>query len=125
LLAIISLAISSVVICSMGKARYVWVTGFPWAVLTVLIFWADFLNIFTIYLPKGEWLMFIVSIVMAVLVVIVCLGALKRCLYLSKTVPPNHATSQTVEAEELKHLQDLVATDAAAKRFKELTLDTH
>jgi carbon starvation protein len=125
LLAIISLAISSVVICSMGKARYVWVTGFPWAVLTVLIFWADFLNIFTIYLPKGEWLMFIVSIVMAVLVVIVCLGALKRCLYLSKTVPPSHATSQTVEAEELKHLQDLVATDAAAKRFKELTLDTH
>ena len=30
LLAIIALSISSVVICSMGKARYLWVTGLPW-----------------------------------------------------------------------------------------------
>ena len=75
LLAIIALSISSVVICSMGKARYLWVTGLPWAFLMVMIFWADFLNIFEIYLPKGEWTMFTVSIIMAVLVIIVAIGA--------------------------------------------------
>lgn len=68
LLAIIALAISSVVLCHMGKARYLWVTGLPWAFLVVMIFWADYLNIFEIYLPKGEWVMFTVSIIMAVLV---------------------------------------------------------
>jgi carbon starvation protein len=125
LLAIITLAISSVVICSMGKARYVWVTGLPWAFLTVVIFWADFLNMFSIYLPKGEWLLFSVSAIMAILVIIVSVGSLKKCIELSKTVPASYTTSADVEAEELKHLQELVATDAQAKRFKELTVDHH
>ena len=44
LLAIITLAISTVVICAMGKARFAWVTIIPWAFLTVVIFWADYLT---------------------------------------------------------------------------------
>lgn len=106
LLAIITLAISSVVICSMGKARYVWVTGLPWAFLTVVIFWADFLNMFNIYLPKQEWLLFSVSAIMLILVVIVSIGSLKKCMELSKTVPPNYTTQAEEEAEELKHLKE-------------------
>ncbi|MEE3441547.1 MAG: carbon starvation CstA 5TM domain-containing protein, partial [Megasphaera elsdenii] len=125
LLAIIALSISSVVICSMGKARYLWVTGLPWAFLMVMIFWADFLNIFEIYLPKGEWTMFTVSIIMAVLVIIVAIGAIRRCIYLAKTVPASYDTTETVEAEELKHLQELVKTDKAAQRFQELTIAHH
>ena len=39
LLAIITLAISTVVICAMGKARFAWVTVIPWVFLTVVIFW--------------------------------------------------------------------------------------
>ena len=92
----------------MGKARYLWVTGLPWIFLVVMIFWADFLNIFEIYLPKGEWTMFTVSIIMAVLVIIVAIGAIRRCIYLAKTVPASYDTTETVEAEELKHLQELV-----------------
>ena len=125
LLAIIALSISSVVICSMGKARYLWVTGLPWIFLVVMIFWADFLNIFEIYLPKGEWTMFTVSIIMAVLVIIVAIGAIRRCIYLAKTVPASYDTTETVEAEELKHLQELVKTDKAAQRFQELTIAHH
>jgi carbon starvation protein len=125
LLAIITLAISSVVICSMGKARYVWVTALPWTFLTIVIFWADFLNMFSIYLPKGEWLLLAVSAIMLILVIIVSIGSIKRCLELSKTVPPSYTTTTDVEAEELKHLQELVATDPIAKRFKELTVDHH
>ena len=129
LLAIITLAISSVVICSMGKARYVWVTGFPWAVLTVVIFWADFLNMFEIYLPQGEMLMFTVSAIMAILVIIISVASLKKCMYLAKTVPASYDTTATVEAEELKHLEQLVAQQddegARARRFKELTIAHH
>ena len=125
LLAIITLAISSVVICSMGKARYIWVTALPWAFLTVVIFWADFLNMFEIYLPKGEWLMFTVSAIMAILVVIISVASIRKCLELVKTVPPSYDTTKSVEAEELKHLEELVKTDPRAKRFKELTVDAH
>ncbi|MFR8761752.1 MAG: carbon starvation CstA family protein, partial [Megasphaera lornae] len=126
LLAIITLSISSVVICSMGKARYIWVTAIPWAFLTVMIFWADFLNMFNIYLPKGEYLLFSVSAIMALLVIIVSVASIRKCLYLSKTVPASYTTTKTAEAEELKHLEALIAQDTeegrVAKRFKELTL---
>ena len=125
LLAIITLAISSVVICSMGKARYIWVTAIPWAFLTVVIFWADFLNMFEIYLPKGEWLMFIVSAIMAILVVIISIASIRKCLDLARTVPASYDTTETVESEELKHLEELVKTDPKAKRFKELTITGH
>lgn len=122
LLAIITLAISSVVICSIGKARYLWVTAIPWAFLTIVIFWADYLNMFNIYLPKGEYLLFGVSAIMAVLVIIVSIASIKKCMELAKTVPPSYDTTETVEAEELKHLEELVKTDPRAKRFKELTI---
>ena len=121
LLAIITVAISSVVICSMGKARYVWVTGIPWAFLTVVIFWADFLNMFNIYWPKGEILLFSVSAIMLILVVIVSIGSFLKCLELSKTVPASYTTTASVEEEGLKKLQELVATDERAKRFAEMT----
>ena len=121
LLAIITLAISSVVICSMGKARYVWVTGLPWAFLTVVIFWADFLNMFGLYLPKGEMLLFAVSAIMLILVIIVSISSLRKCFELSKTVPASYTTTKSVEEEGLKKLQELVATDPKAKRFAELT----
>ena len=120
LLAIITLAISSVVICSLGKARYVWVTGLPWAFLTVVIFWADFLNMAS-YVRTGKMLLLVVSAIMLVLVVIVSIGSLRKCFELSKTVPRSDATTATVEAEAFKKLQELVATDPQAKRFAELT----
>lgn len=120
LLAIITLAISSVVICSLGKSRYVWVTGLPWAFLTVVIFWADFLNMAS-YIQTGKMLLFVVSAIMLILVIIVSIGSLKKCFELSKTVPRSDATTATVEAEAFKKLQELVATDPRAKRFAELT----
>lgn len=113
LLAIITLAISSVVICSLGKARYVWVTGLPWAFLTVVIFWADFLNMAS-YARTGKMLLLVVSAIMLVLVVIVSIGSLRKCFELSKTVPRSDATTATVEAEAFKKLQELVATDPQA-----------
>ena len=109
----------------MGKARFAWVTVIPWVFLTVVIFWADYLNMFNIYLPKQEWLLFIVSAIMALLVIIVSISSIRRCLYLAKTVPPSYDTTETVEAEELKHLEELIKTDPVAKRFKELTVDHH
>ncbi len=123
LLAIITLAISSVVICSIGRARYVWVTGLPWAFLTVVIFWADFLNMFTIYLPKQEWLLFAVSAIMLLLVIIVSVGSLKKCMYLSKTIPADYKTQAEYEAEELERLKAKEAEgNAFAAEFDDMTL---
>ena len=80
---------------------------------------------FNIYLPKQEWLLFGVSAIMAILVIIVSVASARKCFELAKTVPPSYDTSESVEAEELKHLQELVKSDPIAKRFKELTVDQH
>lgn len=112
LLAIMTLAISTVVIYSMGRGRYAWVTIIPWVFLTVVIFWADYLNMFTIYLPKGETLLFMVSAIMAILVIIVSIASIKKCMELSKTVPQDYRTREELEALELKSLQ---AAQAAQK----------
>ena len=125
LLAIITLAVSSVVICSMGKARYLWVTIIPWVFLTVVIFYADFLNMFEIYLPKGEWLLFSVSAIMAVFVIIISIASIRKCIYLAKTVPANYDTTETVEAIELKRLKEMENSDPAAKHFDEETVEVH
>lgn len=81
---------------------------------------------FNIYLPKGEYLLFSVSAIMALLVIIVSVASIRKCFYLSKTVPASYTTTKTAEAEELKHLEALIAQDTeegrVAKRFKELTL---
>ena len=125
LLAIITLAVSSVVICSMGKARYLWVTIIPWVFLTVVIFYADFLNMFEIYLPKGEWLLFSVSAIMAVFVIIISIASIRKCIYLAKTVPASYDTTETVEAVELKRLKEMENSDPAAKHFDEETVEVH
>ena len=125
LLAIITLALSSVVICSMGKARYLWVTIIPWVFLTVVIFYADFLNMFEIYLPKGEWLLFSVSAIMAVFVIIISIASIRKCIYLAKTVPASYDTTETVEAVELKRLKEMENSDPAAKHFDEETVEVH
>lgn len=125
LLAIITLAVSSVVICSMGKARYLWVTIIPWVFLTVVIFYADFLNMFEIYLPKGEWLLFSVSAIMAVFVIIISIASIRKCIYLAKTVPASYDTTETVEAIELKRLKEMENSDPAAKHFDEKTVEVH
>ena len=125
LLAIITLAVSSVVICSMGKARYLWVTIIPWVFLTVVIFYADFLNMFEIYLPKGEWLLSSVSAIMAVFVIIISIASIRKCIYLAKTVPASYDTTETVEAIELKRLKEMENSDPAAKHFDEETVEVH
>lgn len=125
LLAIITLAVSSVVICNMGKVRYLWVTVIPWVFLTVVIFYADFLNMFEIYLPKGEWLLFSVSAIMAIFVIIISVASIKKCIYLAKTIPTSYDTSTSVEETELKRLKELELTDPAAKRFDEQTVQVH
>ena len=66
---------------------------------------------------------------MAILVIIISVASLKKCMYLAKTVPASYDTTATVEAEELKHLEQLVAQQddegARARRFKELTIAHH
>ena len=109
----------------MGKARYLWVTIIPWVFLTVVIFYADFLNMFEIYLPKGEWLLFSVSAIMAVFVIIISIASIRKCIYLAKTVPANYDTTETVEAIELKRLKEMENSDPAAKHFDEETVEVH
>jgi carbon starvation protein len=65
---------------------------------------------------------------MAILVIIVSIGSLKKCMELSKTVPPDYKTQAEYEAEELQHLKEQEAAGgdyaATVKEFEADTLVT-
>ncbi len=113
LLAIITLAISTVVIYSMGRGRYAWVTIVPWVFLMIVIFWADYLNMFNLYLPHQEYTLFTLSAIMLAIVLLITVASIKTCMKLSKEVPQNYKTQAEEEEEELRRLQAAKAAQNA------------
>ena len=62
----------------MGKSRYSWITAVPGVVVAYTTLYAGYLNITMNYLPKGEYLLTILSIIIMALVCIVFATAVKR-----------------------------------------------
>jgi carbon starvation protein len=78
LLASAGLIIGTTMIIRMGKARYAWITAIPGLFMTIITMWAGYDNIVLNYLPKNEYLLAGLSIVIMVLMVVVFFGAFSR-----------------------------------------------
>ncbi len=78
LLASSGLVIGTTMIIRMNKAKYAWMTAVPGIALAVATMIAGYLNITTNYLPKGNYLLVTLSIVIMILMVIVFVGAFRR-----------------------------------------------
>ena len=78
LLASSALIICTIMLLRMGKARYSWITAIPGSVMAFTTLYAGYLNITMNYLPKGEYLLATLSIIIMALVIIVFALALKR-----------------------------------------------
>ncbi len=78
LLASSALIIVTAMLIRMGKARYGWVTAVPGIFLAFVTMHAGYLNITTMYLPKGMYLLTALAAIVMAMMIIVIVGALKR-----------------------------------------------
>jgi carbon starvation protein len=89
LLASSALIITTTMIIRMKKGKYAAMTAVPGILLAVITMWAGYDNITDNYLPKGNYLLAALSVVIMVLMVIVFVGTFRRwfqLLHVKKTV---------------------------------------
>ncbi|MCU0591784.1 MAG: carbon starvation protein A [Desulfobacterales bacterium] len=89
LLASSALIITTTMIIRMKKGKYAAMTAVPGILLAVITIWAGYDNITDNYLPKGNYLLAALSVVIMVLMVIVFVGTFRRwfqLLHVKKTV---------------------------------------
>ncbi|AAM24125.1 carbon starvation protein [Caldanaerobacter subterraneus subsp. tengcongensis MB4] len=69
LLAGIALALGTTVIIKKGKAQHAWVTFVPFLFVSITTLYASYLNIVNNYLPKGNWVLVILSAAVMILAI--------------------------------------------------------
>jgi len=84
LLAACALIIATSMIIRMNKAKYAWVTAVPGIFLACITLWAGYLQITQTYLPKKQYLLATLGIIVMVLMVIIFIGAFARWVQLLK-----------------------------------------
>ena len=69
--------------------------------MAVITVYADYLNIFTNYIPQAKWSLVIISLIMLILVAIVVVEAIRSWIRLSG-IPQDYRTEKEVEEDYLK-----------------------
>jgi carbon starvation protein len=82
LLAASALIIGTVLIIRLGRAKYAWVTFVPGLFMAFVTMVAGYENVVFNYLPNGKYLLTVLSIVIMVLMLMVLIGAFRRCFEL-------------------------------------------
>lgn len=78
LLATCALIVGTTMIIGMGKAKYAWVTAVPGILMVPITMSAGYLNVVNNFLPKGLYLLVVLSIVLMVLMGIVFVEAFRK-----------------------------------------------
>ena len=103
LLASSALIICTTMIIRMNKTKYAWITAIPGIFLACITMWAGYLQITGVYLPQKKMLLATLGIIILCLMVIVCVGAIKRwieLLQIRTTTLDAHGDTVLVVAEE-------------------------
>jgi carbon starvation protein len=82
LLAASALIIGTVLIIRLGRAKYAWVTFVPGLFMAFVTMIAGYENVVFNYLPKGKYLLTVLSIIIMILMLMVLIGAFRRCFEL-------------------------------------------
>ena len=78
LLATCALIVGTTMLIRMGRARYAWVTAVPGLFMIPVTMTAGYLNVTDNYLPKGMYLLVVLSIVLMVLMAVVFIEAFRK-----------------------------------------------
>jgi carbon starvation protein len=82
LLASSALIITTTMLIRMKKSRYASITAVPGIILAVITMWAGYDNIVGNYLPKGNYLLVALSVIIMTLMVIVFVGTFRKWIQL-------------------------------------------
>jgi len=88
LLASCALIIGTIMLIRMGKLKYSWMTAVPGIIMAVTTLYAGYLNITLNYLPKQNYLLAVLSVIVMALVLIIFVEAAKRCVNLLQIKMP-------------------------------------
>jgi carbon starvation protein len=88
LLASSALIITTTLIIRMNKARYAAITAVPGIILAVITLWAGYESIVNNYLPRHNYLLATMSVLIMVLMVIVFVGTFRRWSELLRVKTP-------------------------------------
>jgi carbon starvation protein len=87
----------------MGKLKYAWISAVPGIIMAFTTIYAGYLNITTNYLPKGNYLLAVLSVIIMTLVTIVFIMAIKSwydLLQIRKPVVDRYGDLVLREVEE-------------------------
>ncbi len=85
LLATCGLIVGTTMILRMGKEKYAWVTAVPGLLMVPVTMSAGYLNVVNNFLPKGLYLLVVLSIVMMILMAVVFIEAFRKWYELLQT----------------------------------------
>lgn len=88
LLASCGLIISTTMLIRLNKAKYAWMTAVPGIFMAIVTMYAGYLNVFTNYLPKGNYLLATLGLVIMGLMLVVFASAFRRWSELLKVGKP-------------------------------------
>lgn len=100
LLASVTLLIGTTVILRMNKTQYAWITGVPGVFMTIITFWAGIWLVVNQYLPAGQFLLAVLSVLVMFLMLFVIVGTVRRWIVLLGI----HTTVKDEYGDEVKVL---------------------
>ena len=100
LLASVTLLIGTTVILRMNKTKYAWITGVPGVLMTIITFWAGIWLVVNQYLPAGQYLLAVLSVLVMFLMLFVIVGTIRRWIVLLGI----HTTVKDEYGDEVKVL---------------------
>ena len=100
LLASVTLLIGTTVILRMNKTQYAWITGVPGVFMTIITLWAGIWLVVNQYLPAGQYLLAVLSVLVMFLMLFVIVGTVRRWIVLLGI----HTTVKDEYGDEVKVL---------------------
>ncbi|AYZ14920.1 carbon starvation protein A [Chryseobacterium arthrosphaerae] len=100
LLAACGLIVCTTMLIRMNRGKYALCSAIPGVFMAIITFWAGYLQVTTIYIPKGQYLLAALAVTAMVLMLIVFIGAFRKWYQLLKIT----TTKTDFYGEQVKEL---------------------
>jgi len=102
LLAACGLIVCTTMLIRLNRGKYALVSAIPGIFMAIITFWAGYLQVADIYLPKGQYLLASLAILAMLLMAFVFVGAFRKW-YKLLGIPTEHTDSYGERVKELVH----------------------
>jgi len=78
LLAACGLIVCTTMLIRMNRGKYALVSAIPGVAMAIFTFWAGYIQVMDIYIPKGQYLLAVLAMIAMVLMLLVFIGAFRK-----------------------------------------------